>query len=54
MQAPEEDEMALVKSFLAESQNLKKAHAPADNEEEMKDMCLLCEREFIVGGKVHV
>jgi len=51
--------MALVKGFLAQSQKMgatpsTSATSPVGGEEEQaKDMCLLCEREFVVAGKVH-
>lgn len=51
--------MALVKGFLAQSQKMGatpsvSATSPVGGEEEQaKDMCLLCEREFVVAGKVH-
>jgi hypothetical protein len=53
-----EDEMALVKGFLAQSQKMgvtpsASVTSPVGGEEEQaKDMCLLCEREFVVAGKV--
>lgn len=52
-----EDEMALVKGFLAQSQKMgvtpsASVTSPVGGEEEQaKDMCLLCEREFVVAGK---